>query len=287
MQILITNDDGIGAPGIDALHRAITDFLARREIRNIDLLVVAPDRGRSECGHSVTTSRDLLVRQERPGWISVDGTPVDCVRVALNCICPSAVAVFSGVNAGANVGQDLMVSGTFAAAREAALHSRPAMAISHYRRPEVPKTWDHVTDWLTPALEAFFSRELPQLRARETDKPKNAPHASMTYHRSEANQKRPVWNVNLPAILPKATTLPPTTECFVDETHLERRGPVIKPISSLDADNDILELPKESTVRLSSEFHDRPRMKGSDVEQCFSGKITISHVDPHVATRTP
>ncbi|WP_081613764.1 5'/3'-nucleotidase SurE [Rhodopirellula sallentina] len=283
MQILITNDDGIDAPGIDALHRAITDFLARREIRNIDLLVVAPDRGRSECGHSVTTSRDLIVRQERPGWISVDGTPVDCVRVALTCICPSAIAVFSGVNAGANVGQDLMVSGTFAAAREAALHSKPAMAISHYRRPDIPKTWDHITEWLEPTFEAFFSRESCKLLTEETD---DASRFRASQERSAGGQKCRVWNVNLPAISPETPGPPPVTECFVDETRLERNGPSLEPISSPDAANDSNKLPLESTVRLTSEFHDRPRMAGSDVEQCFGGKITVSYVDPHVASRS-
>ena len=127
LRILLTNDDGIDAPGLEALCDAVQRSIGE----SVDVTVVAPDRGRSECGHSITTGRPLNVLQRRPRWFAVDGTPVDCVRVALHSICPDVNAVISGVNSGANLGVDLMVSGTFAAAREAAIERGPAIAVSH------------------------------------------------------------------------------------------------------------------------------------------------------------
>ena len=82
MRVLLTNDDGIDAPGLSTLH----DAVLRCWGDSIDVFVVAPHRGRSECGHSVTTGRPLKFEEVRPGWISVDGTPVDCVRAALTYV---------------------------------------------------------------------------------------------------------------------------------------------------------------------------------------------------------
>ncbi len=282
MQFLITNDDGIDAPGIQALHHALQAYLVNRGYHDCELFVVAPDRGRSECGHSVTTTRELTVRQARPGWISVDGTPVDCVRVALTCICPSVVAVFSGVNAGANVGLDLMVSGTFAAAREAAIHGKSAMAISHYRRPDIPKTWDHVGNWLESTLDAFFQREANSM---STHGRSTTTSASTAERREVIAKNRVVWNVNLPAVAPDVPHPPPVAQCFVDETPLVRRGPELQTLLHPGQNGDSTGLPVDATVKLVSEFHDRPRTRGSDVQQCFAGKVTVSYVDAHVASR--
>ncbi len=151
MKILLTNDDGIDAAGLDALFKSVSQTFGH----SARVVVVAPDRGRSECGHSVTTGRPLKFQQRKADWFAVDGTPVDCVRAALASLAPDVDLVVSGVNAGANLGIDLLVSGTFAAAREAALHGIPAMAVSHYRRPDVPVTWDHVPDWLAETLREF------------------------------------------------------------------------------------------------------------------------------------
>ncbi|MCM2372073.1 5'/3'-nucleotidase SurE [Aporhodopirellula aestuarii] len=282
MHFLITNDDGIDAPGLQSLYDALLIYLTDRGYDDAELMVVAPDRGRSECGHSVTSTRDLTVRQARPGWISVDGTPVDCVRVALTCLCPDAVAVFSGVNAGANVGVDLMVSGTFAAAREAAIHGKPAMAISHYRRPDIPKTWDHVGRWIESTLDDFFAEQVSLPAGNQES---GASFTQVNGFDDKFKTNRPVWNVNLPAIPPETEQTPPVVRCFVDTTSMVRRGPELRPLLQPDVDNVASDLPVNATVRLVSEFHDRPRMRGSDVEQCFAGKVTVSYVDAHVTSQ--
>jgi len=263
MKFLITNDDGVDAPGIESLYDSFVAFLRQSGQVDAEVMVVAPDQGRSECGHSVTTSRDLNVRQVRAGWFSVDGTPVDCVRTALACICPDVDAVFSGINAGANVGIDLLVSGTFAAAREASIHGKPAMAISHYRRPEFPKTWDHAGRWLAPAWKAFFAQM-------------NSP----------VQRDVLLWNVNLPALPPDAmadgSLIPPMRYCAVDENPMVRSGPVWGDfITELEGSAEGL-----TAVQLSSDFHNRPRTPGSDVDHCFSGRLTVSSIEPKLTSRS-
>jgi 5'-nucleotidase len=193
LKILLTNDDGIDAAGLDALFAAVTQIF--RE--SVEIVVVAPDRGRSECGHSVTTGRPLKFQRRKADWFAVDGTPVDCVRAALASLAPEVDLVISGVNAGANLGVDLLVSGTFAAAREAAIHGIPAMAVSHYRRPDIAVTWDHVPAWLAETL-AEFARKV-----------------------AEQDQSCPLWNVNLPAINPSSPP-PPRVRCGVDSKPLVR-----------------------------------------------------------------
>lgn len=82
MRLLLTNDDGVDADGLQALHDSVRQCFGEA----VEIVVVAPDRGRSECGHSVTTGRALQIEQIRPDWMSVDGTPVDCVRAALGLL---------------------------------------------------------------------------------------------------------------------------------------------------------------------------------------------------------
>ncbi len=127
MRVLIANDDGISAPGIHALVRAFAQ--AGHEVT-----VAAPDRQRSAASQSMTMDRPISVcEQEFPGAVhayAIGGTPVDCVKIALNQLCPEAELVVSGVNRGYNVGSDVLYSGTVGAAMEGALCGRPAMAVS-------------------------------------------------------------------------------------------------------------------------------------------------------------
>src|SRR5262245_38934404 len=126
LELLLTNDDGIDAPGIEALHQAV-EGLGR-------CLVVAPDSARSGAGHSVTTKEPILVRRIREGWHALAGTPADCTRVALTQLATRTDWVLAGINRGGNLGADTYISGTVAAAREAAFLGRPSMAISQYVR---------------------------------------------------------------------------------------------------------------------------------------------------------
>lgn len=127
MKILISNDDGILAPGILALISAFAG--AGHEV-----LVAAPDRQRSAASHSMTLFSDLTAKPMRiPGAKSayaISGTPVDCVKLGLRKLFPDAEFVISGINNGYNAGTDVLYSGTVGAAMEGALNGRPAMAVS-------------------------------------------------------------------------------------------------------------------------------------------------------------
>jgi len=123
MHIMVTNDDGINAPGILALA------LALRELGQVT--VVAPDRERSAAGHSLTLHSPLRVFELREGFFAVDGTPTDCVNMGIHSLLTSRPdLVVSGINHGPNLGDDITYSGTVAAAMEANLMGIPAIAVS-------------------------------------------------------------------------------------------------------------------------------------------------------------
>ncbi len=127
MRILLTNDDGVHAPGLLALKRALEAVA--------DVIVVAPDRPRSASGHSITLHKPLRITQVDligggTGWAS-NGTPSDCVTLGFDVVMEGrADLVFSGINAGPNLGWDLTYSGTVSAAMEGAILGVPAVAIS-------------------------------------------------------------------------------------------------------------------------------------------------------------
>lgn len=123
MKILISNDDGWLAPGISAIADAVQPFA--------DIKVVAPDNNRSAASNSLTLLRPLRAIQHKPDWYSVDGTPVDCVNLALNGLFDwSPDMVVSGINAGPNLGDDVVYSGTVGAAMEGYFHGLPSFAFS-------------------------------------------------------------------------------------------------------------------------------------------------------------
>lgn len=125
---LITNDDGVYARGIHTLVRTAEKFG--------EVFVVAPDRERSASSHALTVTKPLHCKQEEPisttqKVYSVDGTPVDCVKLAIKNILPrNPDFVLSGINNGSNIGCDVLYSGTIAAAMEATRHGIPALAFS-------------------------------------------------------------------------------------------------------------------------------------------------------------
>ena len=126
--ILISNDDGIFAPGIVALAESLADLG--------EVCVVAPDRQRSAQSHAITLDHPLRATEVRPGWWAIDGTPADCMYLALLSLAPRRPSlVVSGINEGYNLGSDFFYSGTVAAAVEAAIRGVPAFAISLERGP--------------------------------------------------------------------------------------------------------------------------------------------------------
>ena len=239
----MTNDDGFDAPGLHALRAMVDEVLGDLVTQ---VYTVAPDCQRSECGHGVSSGKPLRIVETGADAWSASGTPVDCVRFALTTICPDVDLVLSGINAGANLGTDLMVSGTFAAAREAYNRRVPAIAISQYRHPNVPRTWDHAPQWLAVPIRELINQIL--------------------------RGDRGLWNINLPAIDP--ITLPPgqtpdSVNCPVDCTPIPMRYVPAKVAGEIDIES-------AQSYQVETDFHNRPRAFGSDIDICFGGKISIS-----------
>ncbi len=123
MRILLSNDDGVYAPGLALLAETL------REIAEV--FVVAPDRNRSGASHSLTLDNPLRMKTLDNGFVSVEGTPTDCVHIGLTGLLTEAPdIVVSGINAGANLGDDVLYSGTVAAATEGRFLGLPAIAVS-------------------------------------------------------------------------------------------------------------------------------------------------------------
>ncbi len=140
--ILASNDDGIQAEGLKRLVEAVSEL--------DEVVVVAPDRERSAVSHALTLGRPLRADEVREGWFAVDGTPTDCVNLAVNGLLGRKPwLVVSGINLGANLGDDITYSGTVSAAMEAVLLGIPAVAFSQVGR--VPFNFDSA---------ALFARSL-------------------------------------------------------------------------------------------------------------------------------
>jgi 5'-nucleotidase len=132
MRILISNDDGYLAPGIVALANALSPIA--------EITIVAPDSNRSGSSNSLTLDRPLSVYRADNGFYFVNGTPSDCVHVALTGgLCSRPDLIVSGINQGQNMGDDTLYSGTVAAATEGFLFGIPAIAFS-----QVDKGWGHL-----------------------------------------------------------------------------------------------------------------------------------------------
>jgi 5'-nucleotidase len=238
MIVLLTNDDGIDAPGLAALEAACRQSACRA-------VIVAPKEPHSGCGHRVTTDRPLVLEQVGPDRFHVDGTPADCVRLALTMLVrspgdtgggaeerPTVDWVFSGINAGGNLGVDVHHSGTVAAAREAALHGVRALAASHYHRREEPIDWDRAAAWMAAVLAEVVPLPL---------------------------ESGEFWNVNLPHPLGGAAARPPVVQCRIDPSPL--------PLGYANGPDG---------WRYRSRYQERQRVPDGDVAACFGGAISLS-----------
>ena len=156
MNILLTNDDGIHAPGLHALVQHLKPMHT--------LTVVAPDRERSAVGHGITLDRPIraekIVVNGGCKGFAVTGTPADCIKLAIVEILKiKPDLVVSGINPGANVGVNVNYSGTVAAAREAALYGIPSVAVSIQAR--VPKSYGEIAGYVRLLAEDVVKRGLP------------------------------------------------------------------------------------------------------------------------------
>lgn len=126
MNILLSNDDGYLAPGIRMLFDTLRQWSGARRV-----VMMAPDRNRSAASNALTLMDPLRIQQIEPDVYSVNGTPTDCVHLGINgAIDYTADMVVSGINAGANMGDDVLYSGTVAAAMEGRFLGKPALAVS-------------------------------------------------------------------------------------------------------------------------------------------------------------
>jgi len=225
MKILLTNDDGIDAPGLAALADAAAALG--------HLTWVAPHTHLSGCGHRVTTDGPIrLIRHAETRW-AIDGTPADCVRVALARVAPEIDVVLSGMNHGGNLGADVYHSGTVAAVREAVLHGKPGIAVSHYRKRNQEIDWDRARRWMNAILTDLLA---------------------------ESWTPGTFWNVNLPSLAPGEPE-PRVIHCPLEA------GPL--PLS-FRHDGDLL--------HYDGNYHQRPRITGSDVDVCFAGNIAVTRL---------
>ncbi|MCE9606773.1 MAG: 5'/3'-nucleotidase SurE [Planctomycetia bacterium] len=232
LRFLVSNDDGYDAPGIEALVAVLRKFGTTT--------VVAPLAEQSGCGHRVTTHQPLTLKQIGDDWYSLDCTPADCVRVAISHLKLEVDFVVAGINAGGNLGCDVFMSGTVAAAREAALLGVPSIAVSQYRRTREPVDWERAQRWITPAIQKCLE---------------------------EPRQLGVYWNLNLPdpAITPDAGNgtayVPPIIRCPLDTNPLAFR----------------YERQDDHLVYRGT-YQERGRTPEYDVAVCFDGSISMTRL---------
>jgi 5'-nucleotidase len=168
MRILVSNDDGIESPGIQALAEALQSLG--------EVFIVAPDREQSAASHAISLHRPLRLHRVRERQWAVDGTPTDCVYLAMNHILKDTLPemVVSGINRGSNLADDVTYSGTVAAAMEGALFGVPAIAFSLATRT---RKWDFApaAAFARKLVETVIARPLPRGALLNVNIPDGAP----------------------------------------------------------------------------------------------------------------
>jgi 5'-nucleotidase len=153
-RILLVNDDGIDAPGLELLEkvvRGITD----------DIWVIAPDEEKSGAGHSLSTYHPIRVRQRDERHFAIKGTPTDCALLGVYELIPGKRPdiILSGINRGTNMAEDVTYSGTASAAMEGAMLGIPAIALSQATRPPATVHWATSEAWAGRVIEKLLRLE--------------------------------------------------------------------------------------------------------------------------------
>ena len=156
MRILLANDDGFGAPGLKCLETIARTISS-------DIWIVAPDSDKSGASHSLSLDVPLRYSQLADQMFSVAGTPTDCVLLALLELIPPPKPdlILAGVNAGANLGDDVTYSGTVAAAMEGSLHKIPAIALSQKMLKSAPLNWQPAEQYGAMVIKRLLSLGWP------------------------------------------------------------------------------------------------------------------------------
>lgn len=170
MLILITNDDGVHAPGIRALAAALAPLG--------EVVVVAPDREVSACSQSLTLGRPLRVETLEPGFHAVDGTPADCVNLAcVKLLKQPPDVVVSGINRGGNLGDDVFYSGTVGGAREGTFFGIPSIAFSLAAKAE--HDYSHAAAFARVLVAEVLEKGLPRHTLLNVNVPVGAPRGAV------------------------------------------------------------------------------------------------------------
>lgn len=227
MIIALTNDDGIQAFGLRSIYKALVS--AGHTVH-----VVAPVTEQSAVGHAVTLSMPLKVKEFKENGFKgrgVYGTPTDCVKLGLTCLLEEKPdLVVSGINAGANVGPDILYSGTVSAATEAAHMGYPALAVSYdfFRHGELTEQAEHATslisriDWKALPPRCVLNLNYPHLPIAETKGLRTCPQTSAVWkdwyeHRIDP-RGAPYWWLN--GTIPPETVAPGTDRALLTEGYI-------------------------------------------------------------------
>jgi len=302
VRILLSNDDGIAAPGLAALRQAVADLG--------EVTVVAPAGPQSAAGHSITLTHPLTVRRLRVAHVqaafdglSVDGRPADCVRLAIRNLLPSPPdLVLSGINAGANVGVNVFYSGTVAAAAEAAMFGIPAVAFSaalHDNQPLTPEQFAAVAAHCRRVLNQLLARGLAPGDLINVNIPPltGQPHSRDTVVLPAVRVVPPSRGAgvspalcdplgkpeeNIVPVSSPAVRVVPQSTSGVDDEYVLIPNPA-NPDQDQDTDWDqhMDQDPHTKRYRLGDTYAHRPDPTDTDVTQLAAGYITITplHTD--------
>jgi len=225
LNILIANDDGVFAPGIQALAKALSP-LGR-------VVIVAPESERSGFSSALTLDRPLRPIQIQPDVWAVNGTPADCVYLAMNGLFDFEFdLVLSGINSGANLGDDVLYSGTVGAAFEGRLMKQPTLAISfcgqHVRSYESPEDYAVAANW----VHDFVAKGLPSLPPRH------------------------ILNINIPDLSvikgAKITYQGKRTQSKPITSHVDPRG---RQVYWIGLSGEAVAEPKKNSAQMQSDFY--------------------------------
>lgn len=249
MRLFLTNDDGILAKGLNFLAKGLADG-------NNEVFVVAPDRERSACGHSLTINTPLKYNQinllKDVESYKTDGTPADCVKFGLSELYKGKPdLLISGINYGANLGTDILYSGTVSAAFEGKILGVKAIAISIPEHHPDEKAVQSAVNFIKQNLDVFNSLEIPEktilnINHPNTPEPKGVRFATMGFQEYDDEYiKGTVVNM----YLLKGKPIKHHKNSEDSDVELSRQGYItITPISFNLTDNQFLETLKQKGI---------------------------------------